>query len=267
MKKASRGFISLCLAICLCFSMSVFAAATDSVKLEDDELLPVTVEGPIDPKIYEMLDSYNNGTFVERNADPDIDPVILFSANSTENQVVTASANEDQKVEYLYDIEHLDGLTYEATAVAVYELEQTSQDEADGVVLFCSIVYEKAPFTLDEAAAYPLVMLKEVKGGVVQNNGNYWCEYLNMRYSVHGDAYDESGDRIGTRGEETDFDDYSNIVSPQEGVAYSIDGPCDYYYDPNVFNSGIAGFTRGFISYRLSSYRNELIVSTGIMWS
>lgn len=258
MKKLVALVCSLAMIIGM-MSSTAYAVNTQSEYNNAAILVPM-VDGTIDDKVYSMVEGYRAGNFIERNDDPTMNPRQLFA--NMNNNLVSASENTNIKASCIYDIEQVDDTTFEATSVMLYsDLSQMTQDEADGVILFTTIVYEKASFDLKSGPS-PVAMLKKIKGGVVQNNGKYWCEFLYMRYSVHGDAYDATGKRVGPMGDETDYG--GAVISPQVGTTYYIDGPCDYYYDTNVFNTVLVGFTKGTISYRLSSYRNELIVASAI---
>lgn len=240
MKRVKR---ILCLAmaflLCFLFNMSVFAQENNDIK----------IEGNIDQDIYEIVEAYKNGTFIEKNENARISTNQLFRS-------LGISEQNDEKVKYIYDNKKVDEDTYEATQIAFYSLEQENQETQDGVILFCRIVYDVKNF--DNSNDY--VMLTKVKGGVVQNNGNYWCEFLKMRYDVGGDAYDASGNRCGWKGKSTNYG--TAVSSPTVGTTYSISGPSDYYYNLGVVGSHIAGFVQGTISFRLGNSTN-LEVSSG----
>lgn len=249
-------------ALCFFFVMTlVFAASTSAFASNNTDAemnSNVKVEGPIDPEIYQMVENYQAGTFKERNESKTLKPEALF--NSFGLGVEQIKQGSDIFVEYIYDIKQMEPETYEATRVALVSLEQETQGSYRSVVIFCRIVYQEKSFS---GNPWSYIMLTKVKGGVVQNNGDIWCETLRMRYSVHGIAYDANGNWKGYQGASTQYGT-AHVYAPQVGTTYYIDGPCDYYYDMGVPSSAVAGFVQGGISYRLSTELYDLEVPCGI---
>lgn len=230
----------MAMTIIFCFSYNMVVFAQESNNIE--------VEGKIDQDIYEMVEAYKNGLFSEKNENRKIQTRQLFSS---------LGMNEEENVDYIYDNKQIDENTYEATQIAFYSLEQENQGSKDGVIIFCRIVYDTKNF----GDPWDYVMLTKVKGGVVQNNGNYWCEFLKMRYKVGGDAYDASGNRCGWKGKETQYG--GAVSSPSVGTTYYITGPSDYYYNMGAAGGHVAGFVKATISFRLGN-SDYLEVSSGI---
>lgn len=196
------------------------------------------------------------GTFVEKNDSQTMKPEEIFLKSG----MAKTQSNDDIKVDYIYDITRTDEDTYEATRIALYDvsLEQTSQGQKSGVVLFTTIVYKEQHF----GKPWSFVMLTQIKGGVVKNDTNYWCENISFRYHVYGDGYTAAGTRVGWTGKEVQ---YNGVLSyPTVGTTYYINGPSDYYYDMGVHNSAIVGFMRGTITYRGSSNQSQLEVASSI---
>lgn len=219
------------IALCLSFTINVSA----------DNLNEIKVEGKIDDDIYEMVKAYKGGTFTPSNESSSIEPRQLFSAFEINEE-------DGGNINYIYDLKQLDEDTYEATQIVIYTvLEKEEQGSQNDVILFCRIVYDKKPFF---GNPWSYVMLIKIEGGVVQNNNNYWCEFLKMRYSVYGDAYNANGTRVGLKAASTA---YGGAISPVVGTTYYIDGPSDYYYNMGASGSYISGWVRGTISRRLGN--------------
>ena len=201
----------------------------------------IVQENGIDADIYQLVSEYQNGTHVQ-----DIESKEL--AEKAFNTFGLQEASNDN-VNFIYDVNQVDSATYEATRIAFYTpLEQETQGEESNVIIFCRIVYEEKYFNDDP---WPYIMLKKVKGGVVQNSDLHWCEHLYIRYMVAGDAYDASGNRKGWKGDETEYGD--PIYAPEVGTTYSIQGPNDYYYNMGLPSSRVVGFVKGVISRRLGN--------------
>lgn len=242
MEKPWRKLSCIVLVVGLCVTThfgSVYAQTTD---FNDSQITEKTY---IDPDIYQMINDYERGTFVERNEDEDINAKQILDSFGTTSETSTTA-----DIKYLYDVKELDSNTYAATRIALYSsLRQENQDEKNGVIVFCRIVYEQKDF----GKPWGFLKLTGVESGVVRNNDNYWCEFLKMRYRVYGSAYDANGNRLGVKGRETDYNDTATVNSPTVGHTYSINGPNDYYYSMGEMDSVIAGFARANISFRLSS--------------
>lgn len=228
MKKFFKKSMTIGVVLSMLFG-NVNALADELNKSSNNKNL--TIEDNIDQYIYDMVDAYDNGTFVEHNDSKTLKPSNLFSESSTMSKT-------NDKVDYIYDISKVDEDTYKATQVAF--LEDTRQGSNNGVAMFCTIVYDEKDFGRD----WSYIMLTRVKAGVIRETGDYECKRLRIRYKVHGDAYDEDGKRYGYKGDETYFSDYS-VNNPIVGPAYSMPGPCDYYYNMGAYNGFVGGFAEG----------------------
>ena len=153
--------VALVAFLCITSTITTFAKNDNSVKIETG----------IDEDIYEMIEAHENNTFVEKNESNKMQTRELFKTFGMEEQ-------SEESVKYIYDNKRVDENTYQATRIAMYSLEQESQGSKNGVIIFCRIVYDEKDF----GDPWSYVMLKKVKGGVVQNNGNYWCEFLQLKY-------------------------------------------------------------------------------------
>ncbi len=140
-------------------------------------------------------------------------------------------------------------------------MEQETQRASNGVVLFCRIVYDEKYFV----GSQPCIRLTRVKGGVVRNGDTYWCEMLQLKYKVCGDAYDASGQRLGWRAKEIEYCD--KIYNPTVGMAFTIGGAHDWYFDTRIVGTAIVGFVKGHITYRMTSNRYTVELTNSITGS
>lgn len=187
-------------------------------------------EQKIDPYIYEILSDYENGQFKERNDLININPHGFFPE-------IENSPNSD--VINLYDNRQIGENEFAATRVSIVnDLEQSNQDEKDGIVAFTTIVYNK----LDMNDPYDYVMLTKVKGGIVRQDKAVSASSISLRYWVYGDAYTSDGLRKGLEGSEVQYN--GELNNPEIGTTYYIEGPKDYYYCMGVFGTLTAGFMR-----------------------
>lgn len=85
MKRCIRRFIALCLCFSLVFSIPVFASET--VTTQEQEM----VAGCVDDYVYEMIEDYENGVFVERN---DVETLEM----STVFDEISAYSNDEMDV-------------------------------------------------------------------------------------------------------------------------------------------------------------------------
>lgn len=232
--------------VSFCFSLCIVSNASSLQENTD-----IKVEGAIDKDIYDMISAFENNTYVERNEDSTLMASEAFSTFGV--------GEEEDNTTYLYDTKQIGTNTFEATRVALYaaSLEQSNQNELYGVVLFVSIVYNREYFN-----GIPCYMLTRVKGGVVQNGSNYWCEALAFRYIEYGKAYTSSGVAVGTKSNSCNYNGSLNF--PTKGVTYYINGPADYYYDTSSFLSHITGAMRGKITFRGTSKQYDLEVKSYI---
>lgn len=244
MKRNITLIAAIICAFSLCANPSVFATYSENNTPQD--------AGRIDSDIYQMVADYYDGVFVERN-DSTIDTSYFFTSDSN---IASALSNSGLEIHTLYDTKQLAPGLYAATRVI---LAQEMQDTTRGVILFNRIKYQEASYST-EANRY--VMLVEINGGVVANNGDYWCEYLWLTYDVHGDAWDASGNRLGYKGKAPDYG--GSVNAPKVGTTYKINGPSDYYYNVATLGTAIVGKTKGRISYRLTSVGEYLEVLCGI---
>lgn len=239
MKKYFKTVTTLGLAFTMLFGTTAFAK---DLGLETEAESNIEIE-EVDPYIYEMIDAYENGTFVERNDSETFKPSEMFNE-------ITPLSDVLEDIDYIYDLRKIDEETFEATQVALYSsLENELQDEKYGVKMFCSIVFKQQDFG-DE---WPYIMLTRVKGGVIEEADSYECIVLEMRYKVKGDAFDEDGNRYGWQSDSTSFSDYS-IKNPVVGPAYSMPGPSDYYYNMGSICSSVGGFVEGEIEDNTGDY-------------
>lgn len=225
MKRYVRRFIALSLCFSLVSSISAFASET--VTAQDQEM----VAGHVDDYVYEMIEDYENGVFVERNDVEMLEMSTLFDE-------VSAYSNDGMNVTYLYDNREIAPNTYAATQIAIIEGEENSMaDISQGVKAVCVIEYN----LMDVGDWYDYIMLINVKGAILYENDDYDCTRLQLRYEVKGDAYDEDGNRYGWKGESSSFDDRT-IYNPLVGFYYLQTGPRDYYHCMGVYGSLVAGF-------------------------
>lgn len=215
---------------------------------------PPRIEGLIEPEIYQMVEDYKNGTFIQRNESAALEPEDIFSAFG-----VDKISKDDFDVDYIYDIKKIGDDSYAATRIAMVSLEKEDQGTSNGVVMFTRITYEEKYFN---GNPWSYVKLTKVGGGVVQNNGNIWCEALYLKYDNKGDAYDASGNRLGYR--DTSVDYGGAVYAPTVGVKYVINGPNDYYFNMGTQFSNVVGYTKGTISRRLGNPLATLIVTSSI---
>ena len=96
--------------------------------------------------IFEILNSYENGTFVERNDLPSVNTRLLLPS--------TQAANELDIVD-LYDNRQIGINEFAATRVSVVkDLEKTDQGSSEGIVAFVTIVYNN--LDMGDAFDYPM---------------------------------------------------------------------------------------------------------------
>lgn len=225
MKRSVRQFIALSLCFSLVSSIPVFASET--VTTQNQEM----IAGPVDDYVYEMIEDYENGVFVERNDVETLEMATLFDEES-------AYSNSGMNVTYLYDNREIAPNTYAATQIVITEGEEDSDASiSQGVKAVCVIEYN----LMDVGDWYDYIMLTNVKGAILYENDDYDCTRLQLKYEVRGDAYDEDGNRYGWKGDATSFDDRT-IYDPLVGFYYLQPGPRDYYYCMGVYGSLVAGF-------------------------
>lgn len=213
----------------LCFSLvfSILVFASDTVTAQNQEM----VAGKVDDYVYEMIEDYESGVFVERNDVETIEMSTLF------NEAATYSS-DDMNVTYLYDNRKIGSNTYAATQIAITEGEEDSMSDIHyGVKAVCVIEYN----LMDVGDWYDYIMLVNVKGAILYENDDYDCTKLQLRYKVQGDAYDKNGNRYGWKGKETSLDKRT-IYNPLVGFYYLESGPKDYYYCMGTVGSLVAGF-------------------------
>lgn len=187
-------------------------------------------EQKIDTYIYEILSDYENGQFKERNDLININSHGFFPE-------IKNSPNSD--VINLYDNRQIGENEFAATRISIVNnLEQSNQDEKDGIVAFTTIVYNK----LDMNDPYDYVMLKKVKGGIVRQDKAVSASSISFRYWVVGDAYNSDGSHKGLEGSEVQYN--GELNNPKIGTTYYIEGPNDYYYCMGTYGTVIAGFMR-----------------------
>lgn len=180
--------------------------------------------------IYEILNSYESGTFVERNDLPSVDTRLLLPS--------TQNTNELDIVE-LYDNRKIGSNEFAATRVSIVkDLEKTDQGSSEGIVAFVTIVYNN----LDMGDAFSYPMLTKVKGGIVRQDGTISASSLSFAYNVGGDAFTPSGEHRGIQGSVVKFN--GELENPQIGATYFINGPSDYHYCMGSIGSHVAGFMR-----------------------
>lgn len=224
MKRCVRRFIALGLCFSLVSSIPVFASET--VTAQDQEM----IAGRVDDYVYQMIEDYENGVFVERNDVETLEMSTLFGEAS-------AYSNDGMDVTYLYDNREIAPNTYAATQIAITEGEKNSMTVSKGVKAVCVIEYN----LMDMDDWYEYIMLTKVKGAILYENDDYDCTRLQLRYEVKGDAYDKNGKRYGWKGKSSSFDDRT-IYNPVVGFYYLQTGPQDYYYCMGVYGSLVAGF-------------------------
>lgn len=251
--KKSWLAIVLTLAFCasLAFSTNAFAAGTNDTS-------ELHVKNSISSTIYEMVASYENGTFDENKNDGTEARSVLSIAGMDADSNVSESDNE---IKNLYAVEQLDETTYEAIQVTLYsaQLEQSMQGEKNGVVMFSSMVYEKETFG-NRGSSY--IKPIRIQGGVVRNASTYWCESMAIRYRICGDANTSDGTRIGWRDFSVNYNGANN--NPQVGLTYYLNSPTDLYFNKGATGTAVVGFTRGKITFRMSSMQSELEVSCAV---
>lgn len=247
MRKYLRSFFK-----CFVFIFSL-STLTLSVQAVGNNGPTPQICGAIDQNVYDLVEEYKTGLYEKRANDP---ARKLFLELGITEEVCSDEIN----VDYIYSSSQLDSNAYEATRIAVYSssLEQETQDELHAVIVFNRIVYQKKTF----GDPWNYIMLDEVKGGVVENTSSlYWCEYLYLKYDVHGIAFDSVGNRIGYINNGIDYG--GAVEHPTVGSTYYIDGPSDYYYNMGDHSSAVVGWTKATISRRLSG-SETLEVSSAI---
>lgn len=183
-----------------------------------------------DPYIYEILNSYENGTFVERND--------LSSVNTRLLLPSIRDANELDIID-LYDNRQIGLNEFAATRVSVVkDLEKTDQGSSESIVAYVTIVYNN----LDMGDAFDYPMLTKVKGGIVRQDGTISASSLSFAYQVAGDAFTPTGEHRGIQGSIVRYN--GELENPQIGTAYFINGPSDYHYCMGSIGSRVAGFMR-----------------------
>ena len=227
MKKYFKTITTLGLAFTMLFGTTAFAK---DLGLETEAESNIEIE-EVDPYIYEMIDAYENGTFVERNDSKMFKPSEIFNE-------INPLSDSSEDVDFIYDLRKIDEGIYEATQISLYasDNEDTSQRTKYGVKIFCTIVFEEKYF--DDP--WPYIMLNRVKGGVLDESQDYEAVELRMGYTAEGDAYDDNGTRIGSKRLYKSPSNYS-VNNPLVGPAYSIAGPKTYYFNSGISPMLIAG--------------------------
>lgn len=216
--------------VAMCVMISIIGGSNVVFAAEQYEVSPgnegIAVESEVDDYVYQMIEDYKNGTFVERNDLPELDIRKLFN----DTQPSTLNESDEYKVEYLYDNRMLEDGTYAATKVTMIEdLEDYSGSTRNGVKIQCTVFYSR----LDMDDWFDYVMLLRTRGTVVEETGDYECTSMVISYKVYGDAYDKNGDRHGFKGD----DGSSTINNPIVGADYVYSGPADYYYNMGAGSS------------------------------
>ena len=211
-------------------------------------------DGDIPADVYELIEEYKNGTYSVGTNDKNGIAQALFEGTADEADY----ESKDADVKKLYNLKKVAENTFEATQVSLYSLENTTQGQMKGVIIYNRITYNTKSFNGDP---WNYVMLTKVSGGVVQNNGNYWCEALYLRYHVYGDAFSETGTHVGYKGADSGYG--NQIYAPSVGTNYSRSGPSDYYYSLGYKGTALSGFTKGTIRFRLGA-SEELVTRCAI---
>lgn len=186
-----------------------------------------------DSYIYELVNSYEKGTFKERNDLPELDIKRFFATPLFDSK--------DSSYD-IYDNRKIGEDTYVASRISFYDLDKSDQNEQNGVTIYVAIEYAKKDF----GNPWDYVKLNKVKGGVVRQTGNVSCSSVSFRYSVYGDAYNADGSRAGLKGSNVDYN--GELNNPVIGKTYYISGPQDYYYNMGAKGSFIAGMMRATLS-------------------
>ncbi len=121
----------------------------------------------IDPYIYELIDSYENDEFQERNDLPELDVRKLFPSQ----QFNLEASSYD-----IYDNRKVGKDTYVASRISFYDLDKSDQNEQNGVTIYVAIEYAKKDF----GDLWDYVMLNKVKGGVVRQTGTVSCSSISF---------------------------------------------------------------------------------------
>lgn len=227
MNKHLKIITALSLAFTMLFGITAFANDLNS---DTEAESNIEIE-EVDPYIYEMIEAYENGTFIERNDSETFKPSEMFNE-------ITPLSNSSEDIDYIYDLRKIDENIYEATQISLYasDNEDTSQRTKYGVKIFCTIVFEEKYF--DEV--WPYIMLNRVKGGVLEEAQDYEAIELRMGYTAEGDAYNSNGTRIGSKRLYKSPSSY-RVNNPLVGPAYSIAGPKTYYFNSGIYPMTIAG--------------------------
>ena len=187
----------------------------------------------IDPYIYELIDSYENGEFQERNDLPELDVRKLFPSQ----QFNLEASSYD-----IYDNRKVGQDTYVASRISFYDLDKSDQNEQNGVTIYVAIEYAKKDF----GDPWDYVMLNKVKGGVVRQTGTVSCSSISFRYAVYGDSFNADGSRAGLKGNSVNYN--GELKTPSIGKTYYIYGPKDYYYKMGATGSFVAGMMQATLS-------------------
>lgn len=212
-----------------CASLIMMLSISASTALAEE----IQSTSTINPYIYELIDSYENGTFQERNDLPELDVRQLFASQPL---------NAEKSSYDIYDNRQIGKDTYVASRISFYDLDKSDQNEQNGVTIYVAIEYSKKDF----GDPWNYVMLNKIKGGVVRQTGNISCSSISFRYSVSGDAYNADGSRAGLKGASVVYN--GELKNPVIGNTYYISGPQDYYYNMGATGSFIAGMMRATLS-------------------
>lgn len=224
-KKKLYGYFIFTLLFFGIFSQNVFAMDTISTQEQ------VLAGDKVDDYVYDMIEDYENGVFVERNDLETLEMSKLF----VETNIYSA---DTENVIYLYDNREIGNNTYAATQISISKNEQDDGSDIDsGVKAVCVIVYN----LMDMGDAFDYIMLVDVKGAILYENDDYNCTKLQLGYEVRGDAYDEDGNRYGMQGEYSSLDKRT-IYDPLVGFYYLQTGPRDYYYCMGAYGALVAGY-------------------------
>ena len=220
-----KKFLLFCASFIIALSTFVSTALAADSEIQSDS--------NIDPYIYELIKSYEQGTFQERNDLPELDIHKLLPS-----QPLNA---EDSSYD-IYDNRKIGENTYVASRISFYDLDKSDQNEKDGVTIYVAIEYAKKDF----GDPWDYVMLNKVKGGVVKQDTSVSCSSISFRYSVYGDAYNSDGTHAGLKGKQVSYN--GELKNPSVGTTYSISGPKDYYYNMGAVGGFIAGMMRAKLS-------------------
>ena len=217
----TKKIIAVIICVLCLFSISSSSLAKSNNRTILSE--GVFVEEGIDPEIVALYDDYSDGKIDgSKKVDNDIEAMFI---NSLDIQ-------DDIKVDRVYNVKQIgviddDTLSYEATALTIVTLENTTQDVARNIVIFNSTRFYQKTTT----NGVIIRKLNRIKTGVLTRDTNYFCEGIKFSWGCLGPQYTDAGVFVKKSSESVSFGSGYDVFWPEVGKSYYRYVNPTYYYD------------------------------------